>query len=149
MTGNEKATSLLAEKVINKVDDNSFWKGRSKELTTREEIKEYYLLNYVSLHVERSLAILRDRFIEIMTDQKAFESVKCIELMLKIIATRSEKLKERVNNRWLKHKDASVKEKFDQMVEEIVRYENSETVESYNLGREPDTKVYRLTFIEE
>ena len=110
MTGNEKATSLLAEKVINKVDDNSFWKGRSKELTTREENKEYYLLNYVSLHVERSLAILRDRFIEIMTDQKAFESVKCIELMLKIIATRSEKLKERVNNRRLKYKDSSVKE---------------------------------------
>lgn len=28
VTGNEKATSLLADRVISKADDNIFWKGK-------------------------------------------------------------------------------------------------------------------------
>jgi DNA primase small subunit len=69
--------------------------------------------------------------------------------MLKIIVTRSEKLRDRVNERWLKGKDKSVKEKIDDMVAEIVRFEMSQTPEDYTAGRQPDNRLHRLTFIEE
>lgn len=38
---------------------------------------------------------------------------------------------------------------FDLMVREIERFERSQTVNDYIIGRDPDTKLYRLTFIEE
>jgi DNA primase catalytic subunit len=72
VTGNEKATSLLADKVIGKVDDNGYWKNKLKDFYSRDEAKKYYLSYNVSTHVERSLQILESWFIEIMTEQKAF-----------------------------------------------------------------------------
>jgi hypothetical protein len=38
---------------------------------------------------------------------------------------------------------------FEIMTQEILRFECSKTPNDYALGREPDSKVYRLTFIEE
>lgn len=64
VTGNEKAASLLSEKVINKVDDNKTWKA--KGFACRDEIKEFYINYYVSAHVERSLHILANHFLDIM-----------------------------------------------------------------------------------
>jgi hypothetical protein len=56
VTGNEKAASLLSEKVIHAVNDNNIWKN-NKDLDdeNREELKSYYIKNYVGHHVERSL----------------------------------------------------------------------------------------------
>lgn len=64
VTGNEKAASLLSEKVISKVDDNKTWKA--KGFASRDEIKEFYINYYVSAHVERSLHILAKHFLDIM-----------------------------------------------------------------------------------
>ena len=50
VTGNEKAASLLAERVIDKVDDNNCWKHKLGN-ATRQKIKEYYIDNYISAHV--------------------------------------------------------------------------------------------------
>ena len=54
----------------------------------RSDVKKFYMKHYVSEHVERSLEIIRSRFNEIMDDQHAFESPKCLEIMLKIIGNR-------------------------------------------------------------
>eukprot|EP00178_Gracilaria_changii_P021504 TRINITY_DN63880_c0_g1_i1.p1 TRINITY_DN63880_c0_g1~~TRINITY_DN63880_c0_g1_i1.p1 ORF type:complete len:102 (+),score=5.61 TRINITY_DN63880_c0_g1_i1:321-626(+) len=65
VTGNEKATSLLADHVLAKIDDNNIWKYGMKD-ASRDQIKNYYISNYVHNHVERSLRILSGHFIEIM-----------------------------------------------------------------------------------
>jgi hypothetical protein len=42
-----------------------------------------------------------------MDEQEAFKTQKCIELMLKILGNRHEKLKERVNDAWNRSKNKS------------------------------------------
>lgn len=67
---------------------------------------------YISSHVERSLKVLANHFEEVMNDQQVFEHEKCVDLMFKIMATRSEKLKDRVRDRWAKCKGAPVRKMF-------------------------------------
>lgn len=45
-----------------------------------------------------------------------------MNLMLKIIANRSEKLKDRVNDRWMRFKGRPVMDMFKEMVHEIERF---------------------------
>lgn len=84
-----------------------------------------------------------------MVEQKAFEHAKCIELMLKIVGSRHEKLRERVGELWTRSKNRSAEAMFGIMGEEIRRFECAKTVADYAAGREPESKVQRLTFIEE
>lgn len=51
VTGNVKAESLLAEKVVGMVDSNIAWRGKIKDNESRENIKSYYLHQYASAHV--------------------------------------------------------------------------------------------------
>lgn len=44
---------------------------------------------YISSHVERSLKVLANHFEEVMNDQQVFEHEKCVNLMFRIMATRS------------------------------------------------------------
>lgn len=110
-------------------------------------MKRFYLKQYTVAHVERSIEILGRHFLEIMIEQKVFEHAKCIELMLKIIGNRHEKLRERVNEQWTRSKNRSVEAMFGIMGEEIRRFECAKTVGDYAIGREPESKVQRLTFI--
>lgn len=73
---------------------------------------------------------------EIMIEQKVFEYAKCIELMLKIIGSRHEKLREKVNELWTKSKNRSVEWMLNIMVEEIRRFECAKTIGDYAIGRE-------------
>jgi|JI6StandDraft_1071083.scaffolds.fasta_scaffold671333_1 hypothetical protein len=81
VTGNEKATSLLADKVVSKVDDNNRWKGKLADNASRDEVRGFYYKYYLSAHVERSLKVLSDHFFEVMEDQRVFEHEKCVQLM--------------------------------------------------------------------
>jgi hypothetical protein len=71
VTGNDKAASLLADFVLNKVDDNYIWRFKVNE-NDREEIKRFYISNYIHTHVERSLNILHKHFLNIMEEQQIF-----------------------------------------------------------------------------
>jgi DNA primase catalytic subunit len=51
VTGNVKAESLLAERVVGMVDNNMAWRSKGKELVDKADTKEYYLRNYTSAHV--------------------------------------------------------------------------------------------------
>lgn len=77
---------------------------------------------YISSHVERSLKVLAKHFEGVMEDQQVFEHEKCVNLMLKIIATRSEKLRDRVRERWNRCKGAPVRQMFTEMIEEITKF---------------------------
>lgn len=46
-----------------------------------------------------------------------FEHEKCVSLMLKIIANRSEKLRDRVKEKWMRMKGRSVMDMFKEMVQ--------------------------------
>ena len=50
VTGNVKAESLLADRVVGMVDDSK-WRWKGKELVDKADIKEYYLRNHTSAHV--------------------------------------------------------------------------------------------------
>lgn len=39
---------------------------------SRDEVKQYYISNYVHAHVERSLRVLAGYFIQVMDDQQIF-----------------------------------------------------------------------------
>lgn len=156
VTGNEKAASLLSDHVLMKVEDNNVWKFKHGE-DSRTEVKQYYMQHYLTAHVERSLKVLSSSFLEVMTDQEVFalddrrefKHQKCIDLMLKIMNHRSPKLKEKVEGRWYRSRGSPPKEMFGEMEEEIVRFEMSLTVEDYGAGRQPDSKMHRISFIEE
>lgn len=114
VTGNEKAASLLSDRVLGQHEDNKMWRGRLRDNASREDVREFILRHQTSAHVERSLAILSRYFIQIMDEQavfaeaqpneekRLFENQKCIDIMLKIIATRNEKLRDNVWQRWLR-----------------------------------------------
>jgi DNA primase catalytic subunit len=159
VTGNEKAASLLSDHVINRVDDkeNNIWKSKMGG-ASRDEVKDYYIANYVHAHVERSLNILNTHFVAVMEEQQVFavneedrqfKHPKCIELMLRIIAHRNEKLRDRVQEKWNRLKGSDARKMIDEMELEVIRYETTQTVEEYAKGYQPDGKVYRLTFIRE
>jgi hypothetical protein len=57
--------------------------------------------------------------------------------MLRVLANRNEKLKERVQERWFKIKGQSASRIFEEMKEEVVLYETSQTVEDYVFRRRP------------
>lgn len=50
---------------------------------------------------------------------------------------------------WNRNKYKSNEVMFGLMTDEIERFEMSKTPNDYALGREPDAKVHRLTFVEE
>ena len=89
--------------MLNKVDENGIWRYRMGD-ASRDEVKQYYISNYVHAHVERSLKVMANHFLQVMEDQQVFalnsnrefKNPKCIDLMLKIMALRNDKLKERV-----------------------------------------------------
>ena len=132
VTGNEKATSLLSDHVISKLDDNTIWKTK-KELTNkdRNQIKDYYIKNYTHAHVERSLHILAKHFDRVMEEQQVFtinedrqfKNQKCIDLMLKIIAHRSEKLRDKVQEMWNRMRGRDAISMLHEMEQEIIRFE--------------------------
>ena len=58
--------------------------------------------------------------------------------MLKIIGTRSEKLRDRIRDGWMKARSRPEKEMFEEMMQEILKFETSQTVEDYNKGIKPN-----------
>ena len=58
---------------MNKLDDkeNKIWMYKMGD-ASRDEVKQYYISNYVHAHVERSLRVLAGYFIQVMDDQQIF-----------------------------------------------------------------------------
>ena len=156
VTGNDKAASLLGENVIGKVEDSHLWKHKIDD-TSRREVREFYLENYVSEPVRRALEILSKHFIKILDEQAIFavdekgEFIhgKCLEIMLRVVAHRSKEMRERVSDRWRRGRGQSARDMLALVDAEVARYEKSLTLEDYNAERPPGERVQRLAFIEE
>lgn len=93
-------------------------------------MKKYYMNNYMNSPVERSLIILSKYFEEIMEEQdifgvdesRNFRYQSCIEIMLRIITQRSEKLKERVADRWYKIRGSPARDMLRELEAELIKF---------------------------
>lgn len=93
---------MLSDNVLRPIEKFIGLFGNNKNLVyDREALKRHYIQQYFPYHVQRSLQILeKENFLEIFKEQQALELEKGRNIVLKILKSRSDKLMQRVAQRW-------------------------------------------------
>lgn len=151
--GNDKADSMLSDNVLKPIEKFIGLFGNNKNLVyDRDALKKYYIQHYFPYHVQRSLQILeKENFLEIFKEQKALELEKGRNIVLKILKSRSDKLMQRVLQRWDNTPNETL-ELYRVLIEEVKLYEQGNIANKINLDypmdKAPKVAEYKnLTFI--
>jgi DNA primase small subunit len=146
VTGNDKAASLLAENTV----PNQMPVFTSKNTNRTKEVIKAEMLAGLHPHINRSIAILKKWFFEVINEQNPFTHAKCSQVIFKVLEARSTKLKNRVIERW-SNCQQTMEKMWAELLNEVDIYEMTTTDEDYPfLPHEIySRRVQRITFIEE